>query len=166
MRGPDRLAQTRDRPTPDSNAPGDQPQPDLLDELITLAHEAGHLFSWKGRTPPGTWATYHESEKRRDAFARAFVVEADDAQLVDPERTRWPGSKMLACLTDEERALIVDEEALAWSIGRELLQARSFDAFEIYDERARRGVHYHRVRLRIDELTLADLEAAGIRLSN
>src|SRR3954462_6253983 len=43
-------------PTRESDAPAGQPQPNLLAELMTLAHEAGHMFSWKGRTPPERWA--------------------------------------------------------------------------------------------------------------
>lgn len=110
-------------PTRESNAPVGKAQPNLLAELITLAHESGHMFSWKGRTPPERWARYHEVEKRRDEIARAFNHEADAAQLVEPERTRQLGARMFEKLNNDERGLIIEEEELASAIGRELLES-------------------------------------------
>jgi hypothetical protein len=105
-------------PTRESNAPVGNPQPNLLAELITLAHEAGHMFSWKGRTPPERWAQYHEIEKRRHEIARALNDDAEAAQLVEPERTRQLGARMFEKLNSDERALIIEEEDLASAIHR------------------------------------------------
>ncbi len=47
------------------------PPPDLLRETVTLAHEAGHYLSWKGRTPPDEYDKYFNAAKLRDQASHA-----------------------------------------------------------------------------------------------
>jgi len=101
-------------------------------ELITLAHEYGHYLSWKSPTTRPRWDRYHAVASRRDRIAG---------------QAGWDA--VAGGLSYEEKGLVVDEESLAWSLGRPFVPEHLLAEF---DERARRGIHYHRFRLWLDEL--------------
>lgn len=85
----------------------------LLAELITLAHEYGHVVSKRGQTPTDEWRRYREAEDRR--------------------RLRYP-------ITKHDRDLIVAEESLAWAVGRELLTGLGFKDWTEYERREAVGI--------------------------
>ena len=105
---------------------------DIKKELLILAHEYGHCLSWKGETPPEKWGSYHAAAFRRDGAVK------DGGWDAVPDT-----------LHDAEKQLIVDEETLAWKLGRQFIPE---ELYAEYDEEARRGVHNHRYRLGLDEL--------------
>lgn len=148
-----------DNPTPDSNAPEGKPQPDLVEELFTLAHEYGHSRSWAGRTPRDQYALYYAAALHRDEFAAAEWKRLD-ASLPLAELCEKHRQALRAALSDDERRRIVDEEELAWKIGREVLVKLGFADLVRYDETATRHVHNHRYRLGIDDLWPGDLTGA------
>ncbi len=117
--------------TRDSNAPAGQPQPDLLIELITLAHEYGHVLSWKGATPKAEYTAYRRSLDLWESLRQSNNAHGDDELPKD----------------DQQR--ILDEEALAWRLGRDVLTELGFDDFLKYDQRAIDGVQAYRTRFNI-----------------
>jgi hypothetical protein len=48
-----------------------------------------------------------------------------------------------AAMTPAQLGHILEEEELAWVLGRELLEAPGFDAYHYYAERMRKGLHFH-----------------------
>jgi hypothetical protein len=124
-----------------------QPAPDLPAELVTLPHECGHFLSWKERTPRESWLAYFDAVGARDR-AWSGVVGSDDVQQFN-DRLRATAQ---AALTPEQLNRILVEKEFAWVLGRELLEAVGFDDFAYYAERARKGLHFHRYRLGLDEL--------------
>lgn len=132
-----------------AGAPPQLPPPDIGYELITLAHEYGHLMSWKGRTPRPAWDAYNAvAIKRSEAeIGIADLASADSARIA-----------LRNALTDDERALILAEEELAWRIGRELLQQVGFHTWDAYEAREREGMHFHRYRLGIEDAWPSDAD--------
>ncbi|MBL8915602.1 MAG: hypothetical protein JNM17_33195 [Archangium sp.] len=115
---------------------------ELETELHVLAHEAGHFHSF--RTRGEAWRAYHAA-----AIARDQVVVAPEPAADFALRAR---AALSAQLTEKQKLLIVSEEQLAWDFGRELLRDAGLQDFSRYDESTRRGVHFHRYRLGLDEL--------------
>jgi hypothetical protein len=111
---------------------GDGRKVDIKPEFFTLAHEYGHYLSWRGETPPETWARYHAAACHRDGVVRLSGWDA-----------------VPNALSEEEKQVISDEESLAWKLGRAFIPEQLLPE---YDEKARRGVHNHRYRLGLDEL--------------
>ena len=105
------------------NAPSDLPPPDITHDLMILAHEVGHLRSWKGRTPRAQWDLYNAAAKKRDEAWDAAWSTGDDAR-----------ARAFAAISDQERALIVEEEALAWEIARELLVDLQFTDWARFEQ--------------------------------
>lgn len=131
-------------PSPDRIPGAPLPPPDLEAELHTLAHEAGHFESF--RTRGDDWRAYYAAAIARDqVIARVEPEPSVDFAL----RAR---AAVRAQLTEAHRMLIVGEEQTAWDFGRELLRAAGLKDFSRYEESARRGVHFHRHRLGLDEL--------------
>ena len=64
-------------------------------------------------------------------------------------------------LTGAELRLIVAEEERAWTIGREILESVGFEDFDYYEDRRRKGLHFHRYRLGLDDSCEDDLPAGG-----
>lgn len=112
-------------PTQTVNNP-DLPPPDLLAELLTLAHEYGHFRSWKagGRT-----AAY-------EAAVIALEKQVDSAS--EP------------MLSEEQRELIRTEEETAWQIGRQILDSLGFDRWDAYDARRARSLEVYEKLLRAE----------------
>ncbi|MBL8956255.1 MAG: hypothetical protein JNK82_36115 [Myxococcaceae bacterium] len=121
---------------------------ELETELHVLAHEAGHFRSFLTRGE--AWRTYHAAAVARDEVIAGVDLEPAGDFAV---RTRAAISAQLA---EAQRLLIVGEEQLAWNFGRELLRDAGLQDFSRYDESARRGVHFHRYRLGLDELWPGD----------
>jgi len=133
-----------------ATAPAHLPPIDHLAELMTLAHEGGHALSYQED---------HDRRKRLEAVVARFnaiwnqelpqlqAKEARNEQLRQEARTG---------LTDEERTMILDEEARAWDRGRTLLEEQGFDAWQIYAERRRLNLHRWQYRLGIAELPPED----------
>lgn len=124
--------------------------PDIIYETITLAHEFGHFLSWKERTPRDAYEAYLVALVTRSRAWEA-VPEHDHAAYHDAIR-----AAARAALTTEQLALIVAEEERAWAIGREALEELGFVRLDLFDERARHGVHVHRYRMGLDELWPGD----------
>ena len=136
--------ETIDSPTRDRNEAGRRtlPPPDLLREVVTLAHEFGHFLSWKGRTPRETWDRYYEAIGIRDET----WAQVDESGSIDAYNDRRRAAVQDA-LTEDQLQLIIDEETRAWIFGREALLDLRFSDLEYYDDRSRKGVYYHRYRL-------------------
>lgn len=147
-------------PTRESNAPPHLPQPDLLAELITLAHEYGHFRSWAGRTDRAEYEVYDAIAKRRD------VITAEEVARMPKGLTKqeWNDRLRRALydgLDDDARARILREETLAWEAGREVLAELGHTDFTLYDERTRTGLHNHRYRLGMEDLWPGDVAEAA-----
>jgi hypothetical protein len=143
-------------PTEDSNAPPPLVQPDLVEELITLSHEYGHLMSWNGRTPRDQWERYDAVARRRSEI-EGRSIDAMPTGLTVEEQANWRRARLWAEFDDADRRRVVLEEELAWEVGRELLGQLGFSGLDALDARARRGVHFHRYRLGMDELEPGDV---------
>lgn len=103
------------------HAPPGQPPPDIAHELMILAHEYGHLLSWKERTPRARWRQGNAATRKRD-----------EAWGTAPGTISERGARAFPALTDEERALIVEEETTAWEIARELLDDLGFSEWDTF----------------------------------
>jgi hypothetical protein len=124
------------RPQPD-DAPADLADTGALEsELLTLCHEYGHCVSFRGATDRATWERYHEAAKLRDKTE-------DDL----PVGQHIP-TAIYKALSNDQRALIVAEETVAWTLGRSHVPEQLLAA---YEETARRGVHLHRVNMGMEE---------------
>lgn len=136
-------------------APAVMPAPDILAELVTLAHEYGHLMSWKGRTRPEEWGLYHAVAIKRDvawnAAARALPKELECLEWNNRMR-----DAMWTALSEDDRSRIVAEEEFAWAIAREVLEELGFGDWRMFNERCAREVHNHRYRLGLDDLWPGD----------
>ncbi|MBN1608795.1 MAG: hypothetical protein JW940_19365 [Polyangiaceae bacterium] len=132
------------------------PPPDLLLELVTLAHEGGHFLSWKERTPRSEWQRYFGAAKKRDQI----IAEVPRGGSTDEYNDRLRAA-MQSSLRAEQIELILTEEALAWRIAQELLAGVGFDDFEYYEAAMRKGLHCHRYRLGLDELWPEDRASNG-----
>jgi len=157
------------QPSRENNAPVGKPQPDLRSELLTLAHECGHMCSWKGRTPRDQWLIYagvemHRYEVKTEIDAELAGVKPSITDLV--ERARWLSARMFERLTDDQRARIVHEETLAWQIGRELLARFGLTDFDGYEQHAELHVHNHRAQLGMEEMTNEDIRIGRARLAD
>jgi hypothetical protein len=136
------------------------PTPDLRAEIVTLAHELGHFLSWKGPTSRDRWLTYFEAVKARDQAWSALSYQGSVDQFNEMRR-----AAAQVALTPTQLGHILEEEELAWVLGRELLEALGFDAVDYYAERMRKGLHFHRYRLGLDDLWEDDVPPIGGRRS-
>lgn len=139
-----------DEPSPHSNAPPPFAQPDIEEELITLAHEYGHFCSFRGRTPRPEWDAYNAITRRRSLLEQNLREEAADG-LSDRDANDWYRAALGERLGEATCAAIMREEALAWQVGREVLAELGVVDFTVYDERRRRGLHLHRYRLGLED---------------
>ena len=135
-----------------SRGPGgaELPEPDLEHELITLAHEYGHLMSYRGETPRSEWDRYTAAaSKRGEVYAAACEHLPEGLPRAETnERIR---RALREGLTDDERARIVAEESLAWRIGRAVLIELGLTDLSSFDKREREGLHAHRYRLGMED---------------
>jgi hypothetical protein len=92
---------------------------DLPDELLTLAHEYGHVISDRRG-----WRTL--------GLIEALEVDVDD----------WPTK-----LSDRQRGLIFDDEERAWTFGWGALAALGYRDRAAYDRRRDEGLAQYRSRL-------------------
>jgi hypothetical protein len=147
-----------DQPTPFRNRYGCEnlPKPDLRCETATLAHECGHFLSWQGRTPREEWNVYFSAARVRDNAWSRVREEGSRSEYNDELR-----AAARKALTGAELRLIVAEEERAWTIGREILESVGFEDFDYYEERRRRGLHFHRYRLGLEDLWEDDLPPGG-----
>jgi|JI10StandDraft_1071094.scaffolds.fasta_scaffold06236_10 hypothetical protein len=136
-------------------APPDLAPPDLRHELLVLAHEFGHLMSWKGRTPRATWERYNAVAIKREKL-NSEALEAAQAVPEDAQ-AQYVIDALWRALTDEERALILTEEALAWDVAREALAALDFAEWPEFDRERDKSLHIHRYRLGLDPLLDTDV---------
>jgi hypothetical protein len=138
-------------PSRDSNAPPGEPQPDLVGELFTLAHEYGHSRSWAGRTEPAEYKLYDEVAKWRGA-----ILDEESQKLSTSLSVHDQSEALRRALYDrldeDARERIMREESLAWNIGREVLADLGYADIASYDATATKHLHNHRYRLGIDEL--------------
>lgn len=81
--------------------------PDLVRELVLMAHEAGH----------------HRSDR---AIAQSEV---------EGRRAMHTAARELASelRSQEQRAMLLEEETLAWEIGRQLLEERGFTGWDVFE---------------------------------
>jgi hypothetical protein len=107
-------------------------QVDLANELFTLAHEYGHCLSFRGRTAQQVWQAYHRAAIRRDELYDSIPNGGDVPSVLS------------AGLSDDEKALIIAEEALAWRLGHALVP---IDLLASYDACAKHHVNNHRLRM-------------------
>ena len=114
---------------------------------MTLAHELGHFLSWKERTQRESWLVYFAAVKARD---QAWSEVSCSGNLEQYNQALRAAAQ--ATMTSAQFSHILDEEDLAWVLGRELLETVGFDDFGYYAERKRKGLHFHRYRLGLDEL--------------
>jgi hypothetical protein len=132
------------------------PPPDLHDELITLAHEYGHLRSFLVEPERQEWNQYNAAAQRRDAIKDRVAKQSrgiDGSQLDSRKR-----AALLAELSDDDYNRILREETLAWKIGRETLAELLMTDFVRYDVRREHGLHAHRYRLGREDGWASDLE--------
>lgn len=148
-----------DKPSRDSNAPSPNPQPNIAEELITLAHEYGHSRSYAVQTDPAEYAPYRDA-----AFLRDEVEREQAAALPEDLPVReWNERRRRAvydALSDDQRTRIMREEELAWKIGREVLVEYGFEGLDTYDRTAKHHLHNHRYRLCIDDAWPGDFDEA------
>jgi hypothetical protein len=115
---------------------GDGTPAPIEKELLTLAHEYGHFLSWKGRATDGRWDAYRAAALRRDDIA----VGAGP----DGVRVAWS-----AAMSEADKTLILDEETLAWKLGRPSIPD---ELHAEYDEKTRLSLHFYRYRMGFDPL--------------
>jgi hypothetical protein len=136
--------------------------PDLMAELCTLAHEYGHFRSYLDSVRHPTWLKYHEAVRAREAIEAAVRQSAAKSESTPALNNRLRAA-IVARLEREQIELIIDEETLAWALGRDTLIALGFTDLAYYDERTRMGVHNYRYRLAIDDLWPEDSETVASR---
>ena len=135
------------------------PLPDLQEELITLAHEYGHLRSFLGETQRQAWNQYNEIAQRRTNIMNRVV---DQSEVVNDSKVNSRlRTALLAELSDEDYDRIIQEETLAWRIGRETLADLLITDFKRYDIRRERGLYAHRYRLGREDAWFSDLEGSS-----
>jgi hypothetical protein len=140
-----------DEPRRESSAPPHLPQPDIDDELLTLAHEYGHACSSAGRTEASEYKLYQLARKRCESVMEDEVKNLS-TDLSLPEWNERLRRAVHERLDEDVRNRIIREEALAWEIGREVLDALGFPDLGPYDAHARRRLHIYRYRLGIEDL--------------
>ncbi len=121
--------ETHDEPTQGRNTGGAHlPPPDLLEELITLAHEFGHFLSWKqgNRTRPYVDATTH--------------IE------------RYFDGEDLPRLAEEQIQLVRDEERRAWTFGEEELRELGFADWDAFCSHKRDALDQYEIIFRWEPL--------------
>lgn len=93
---------------------------DILDELCTLAHEFGHYVSHIGglRTPEL----------------------ASSCDLLFQRRRREPGVAQTKPLSPAQHDLVRQEEARAWTYGRDVLKELGFEQWPAFDARERKAL--------------------------
>jgi hypothetical protein len=99
---------------------------DVLSELFSVAHEAGHWRSWSNGWQPAY------------AWTRDYLFARHNAEKVQ-------GGK----LTEPEGRLVFDEEERAWRFGREMLVDVGFSNLDDFDARAARSLGVYREVLRL-----------------
>lgn len=134
-------------PQRESGAP--QKVSKILDELITLAHEFGHFRSYT--TARERWLQFDDAVQHRQRVETVASLTAITTSQLPAEQNEIIRHALRAALNDHERALIIDEEALAWDIARETLASLGFDKWEPFEARVRSGLHFHRWRLGIED---------------
>ena len=95
-------------------APRDMPLPDIIAELFILAHELGHLASW--REPPQRMQRHWSALRRLERLTKAGAVEP--------------------CRSDGD---LFEEELRAWMLAEHILYGEGYRtgaAFEAFRERA------------------------------
>jgi len=132
------------------------PPPDLHEELITLAHEYGHLRSFLVETERREWTRYNDAAQHRAGIMRRVVKQSRG--LDGKEAGNRMRAALLAELADDDCERILREETLAWKIGREVLAELLMTDFKRYDERREQGLHAHRYRLGREDAWPSDLE--------
>jgi hypothetical protein len=134
------------------------PPPDLHEELITLAHEYGHLCSFLGATARPDWDRQHQATEHRTAIMRRICDASRGLRGAEI------GKRFRAALTeerpDDERDRLVREETTAWDEGLAVLQRLGLIDFKRYNERREQGLHAHRYRLGLHDAWPSDLEDA------
>ncbi|HEY4238338.1 MAG TPA: hypothetical protein VGM88_00905 [Kofleriaceae bacterium] len=136
-------------PRRESDAPPPLAQPDIPEELITLAHEFGHGRSFL--TDTKRWLEYDDVSARLQIVQREASFTAISRSLVGTAANDAIRRVILETLDDNERALIIDEEMRAWGIARETLAEAGYDGWARFQVREQRGLHFHRWRLGIAE---------------
>lgn len=147
-------------PSRDSNAPIPLARPDLLEELITLAHEYGHFQSYKGRTARAEWKIYDAIAHSRDEIAHNLRDTCPDGLSDEQALYRFRhgmGEQLGADACDR----ILREESLAWTIGRETLATLGWTDFERFDQRERDGLHMQRYWLGLEDGLPSELAATA-----
>ena len=134
---------------------GSLPTPDLEYELITLAHEYGHLMSYRGRTQRADWDLYTASARRRGDIAERVIAEMPTG-LAPSAANELLRLSLYEGLGERDRSRIVAEESLAWRIGREALSELGHVDFQQFDRREADGLHAHRYWLGLDDVWPGD----------
>jgi hypothetical protein len=99
------------------------------------------------------WEQYHAVAKRRDEIMKRLQREPVKGRS---EFTRLLGQRMQAELKPEELNLIVEEEEVAWQLGRDTLVVFGFEDLKSYGVATKHGVHKHKVKLGIDAVESDD----------
>ena len=136
------------------------PDPDLRAELATLVHEYGHFASYRGHTPRLEWDVYKQTAVARNKLEEEIAAPLRDAGLTAIQFNDQVRATLAGRLGSEAVARIINEETLAWRLGRELLvEFGADDEFlAFYDSRTQIGLHNHRYRLDLDELRPEDIQ--------
>jgi hypothetical protein len=125
-------------------------QRDKLAELATLAHEYGHVRSY--RNDPMAWQGFLDAlaRKRRIINELAGVVGEKLHGLSVHERQQRITMALYQGLGKDARARILEEEAKAWATGRQVLAEFGVTDFTHYDERTDSGLRRARSGLGIE----------------
>lgn len=131
------------------------PPPDIMTELIALAHSYGQFRLWKDRMPRPEWEAYDAVVAKWDA-ANAATRERCGDDVTRDEFNDQLRTAVWNALTDGDRARVMEHEERSWDAARELLDELEFDERDTFEERRRFGLHYHRYRLGIEGLWPGD----------
>jgi hypothetical protein len=98
-------------------------------------------------TPRDQWQSYFAAVLLRD---NAWSNVQDDCSNTEYNRRRRAATQ--EALSPRQIQEILEEEQRAWNLGREWLVDLGFEDFAYYAEHERRGLHFHRYRLGIEDL--------------
>jgi hypothetical protein len=124
---------------------------ELRAELATLAHEYGHLQSWRRSRDAGgeareAWLAYQDTAVCRDAIQTRELERSGETFDKADFHTRLRAANLVE-LSAEDRQRIIDEETTAWRYGREVLVELGYDGLDEYDRRAAAGPKVYRYHL-------------------
>lgn len=125
--------------------------PAVLAELITLAHEYGHLRSFLDRR--SVWNLYDNARFLADWIRRQFAGICGEllSYSSGDERDQLIRRVLYQGLNDETRERILGEEEYAWGTGRKVLATLDLEDFSQYDARTETSLDSYRFSLGMND---------------